>query len=81
MGEVYLAEDTQLDRKVALNIQPADVAQDEQSMRRFVQEAKAASALIIRTSSPCTKSGKMMASTLFATQKPCDLLRELYVEW
>jgi eukaryotic-like serine/threonine-protein kinase len=45
MGEVYLAQDTKLDRKVALKILPADVATNLERMRRFVQEAKAASAL------------------------------------
>src|SRR5437773_11571674 len=45
MGEVYLALDTKLDRKVALEILPADVAVHQDRMRRFVQEAKAASAL------------------------------------
>ena len=45
MGEVYLAQDTKLDRKVALKILPADVAGHQDRMRRFVQEAKAASAL------------------------------------
>jgi serine/threonine protein kinase/tetratricopeptide (TPR) repeat protein len=45
MGEVYLAQDTKLDRKVALKILPADVAAQQDRMRRFVQEAKAASAL------------------------------------
>ncbi len=45
MGEVYLAQDTKLDRKVALKILPADVAADQTRMRRFVQEAKAAAAL------------------------------------
>ncbi len=45
MGEVYLAQDTQLDRNVAVKILPADVARDQTRMRRFVQEAKAASAL------------------------------------
>src|SRR2546425_8736398 len=45
MGEVYLAQDTKLDRKVALKILPADVAVHQDRMRRFVQEAKAASAL------------------------------------
>src|SRR5437762_9058718 len=45
MGEVYLAQDTKLDRKVALKILPADVAAHLDRMKRFVQEAKAASAL------------------------------------
>jgi serine/threonine-protein kinase len=45
MGEVYLAQDRKLDRKVALRILPAEVASDHNLMSRFVQEAKAASAL------------------------------------
>src|SRR2546425_9170375 len=45
MGEVYLAEDTKLDRKVALKILPADLAANHDRMRRFVQEAKSAAAL------------------------------------
>lgn len=45
MGEVYSARDTQLERTVALKVLPADVAADEDRMRRFVQEAKAAAAL------------------------------------
>src|SRR5438128_6307756 len=45
MGEVYLAEDTRLHRKVALKILPADVASNPERMRRFNQEATAAAAL------------------------------------
>jgi eukaryotic-like serine/threonine-protein kinase len=45
MGEVYLAEDTKLERKVALKILPADVAQNAERMQRFIREAKAASSL------------------------------------
>src|SRR6476660_3011746 len=45
MGEVYLAQDTKLDRKVALKILPPDLAANPDRMRRFVQEAKAAAAL------------------------------------
>ena len=39
-GEVYLAQDIKLDRKVALKILPAGVAADRKRMNRFVQEAK-----------------------------------------
>jgi serine/threonine protein kinase/tetratricopeptide (TPR) repeat protein len=45
MGEVYLAEDTQLRRRVALKILPADIASHKDRMRRFVQEAQSAAAL------------------------------------
>ena len=45
MGEVYLTQDTKLDRKVALKILPADVAANQERIRRFLQEAKAAAAL------------------------------------
>jgi len=45
MGEVYLAQDTKLDRKVALKILPADLAANRDRMQRFVREAKSAAAL------------------------------------
>ncbi len=45
MGEVYLAEDTRLDRKVAIKLLPADFAADEDRVRRFELEARATSAL------------------------------------
>src|SRR6266545_813994 len=45
MGEVYLARDTKLERTLALKVLPAEVAADGNRMSRFVQEAKAASAL------------------------------------
>ena len=45
MGEVYLAQDTKLDRKVPLKILPPEVAENQERMRRFAHEAKVAAAL------------------------------------
>jgi serine/threonine protein kinase len=45
MGEVYLASDTRLDRKVALKLLPAGLTDNKDRLRRFIQEAKTASSL------------------------------------
>ena len=45
MGEVYLAEDTRLGRKVALKVLPPQFTKEADRIRRFEQEARSASAL------------------------------------
>ena len=45
MGDVYLAEDTTLERRVALKILPPELAQSDERRARFTREAKALAAL------------------------------------
>ena len=45
MGDVYLAEDTRLGRRVAVKVLPSGFESDPERIRRFVREAQAASAL------------------------------------
>jgi serine/threonine protein kinase len=45
MGEVYLAQDTKLDRKVAIKFLPESLVADEQAGKRLVREARSAAKL------------------------------------
>jgi serine/threonine protein kinase/Tol biopolymer transport system component len=68
MGEVYLAEDINLERQVALKVLPSDVAEDEDHLRRFVLEAKAASALNHPNILTVYEIGKFENSRYIATE-------------
>ncbi len=59
MGEVWLAEDKELRRRVAVKLLPDEFTSDPSRTRRFTQEARAASASIIQTSSRFTKSAPL----------------------
>src|SRR2546426_5546507 len=45
MGEVYLAQDTTLDRRVAIKLLPPECVQDETAKKRLIREARAAARL------------------------------------
>jgi len=57
MGEVYLAEDTKLPRKVALKFLALSYANFPEYKARFKREAEVMASIHIRTLSLCTKSG------------------------
>src|SRR5260370_31485050 len=67
MGEVYLALDAKLDRKVALKILPAEVVAHPDRMKRFVQEAKTASALTHPNIIPIYEIGQIGSGNLIAS--------------
>ena len=69
MGEVYLANDTKLDRKVALKILPPDVSDKTgDRVRRFIQEAKSASALNHPNILTVYEIGRAADTTYIATE-------------
>ncbi|MEE9443102.1 MAG: protein kinase [candidate division Zixibacteria bacterium] len=66
MGEVYLAEDSQLDRKVALKFLSPNLSQDEASRARFTREAKAAAKLDHPNIVPVYEVGEFQRRPFFA---------------
>src|SRR2546423_12806454 len=68
MGEVYLAEDTQLHRKVALKVLPSELGQNRERLRRFEQEALTASALNHTNILPVFEIGEADSVRFIATE-------------
>ncbi|UCC44822.1 MAG: protein kinase [Candidatus Zixiibacteriota bacterium] len=66
MGEVYLAEDTKLSRKVALKFLPSHLSQDEASRARFTREAQAAARLDHPNIVPVHEVGEFKGRPFFA---------------
>jgi TolB-like protein/predicted Ser/Thr protein kinase len=66
MGEVYLAEDTQLSRRVALKFLPAHLCQDEDCRKRFKREAQAAAKLDHPNIVPVHEVGEFQGRPFFA---------------
>src|SRR6204780_2254426 len=74
MGDVYKAQDTRLNRFVAIKVLPAKMSTDPERRRRFVQEAQAASALnhpnIITIHDIVSNDGKEFMVMEFVSGKP-----------
>ena len=63
MGVVYTATDPRLRRTVAIKLLPPDLTKDEIAKQRFLQEAQAASAWIIRTFASSTRSTRQRTAS------------------
>jgi len=73
MGEVYVAIDTELDRRVAIKILPAALASNRPRLQRFIQEAKTTSALNHPNILTIYEIGSTGASRFIATEFMMEL--------
>ena len=85
MGEVYLAKDTKLDRQVAVKILNEKFAAHESNLNRFIQEAKAASALESSEYSSYSRNRRMrkiqiISSANLSKAKPCATISKIVDE-
>ena len=78
MGEVYRAEDTSLDREVAIKVLPEQFTKDPQRLARFEREAKLLASLTTRTSLLFTASSTRVFLYLIALDFP---QRSLCLNW
>jgi serine/threonine protein kinase len=67
MGEVWRARDTKLDRDVAIEVLPADLAEDAERLSRFEREAK----LLASLSHPLAMEARRTGSAPTPTAWPC----------
>jgi serine/threonine protein kinase len=72
MGEVYRARDARIGRDVAVKVLPAALAQDEDRLQRFEQEARAAGRLgtDIRTEAYETGPGTVLGTVGYMSPEP-----------
>lgn len=68
MGEVYLADDIKLGRQVALKVLRGDISNETEQVARFLQEARAASALNHPNILTVYESGRFQSSHYIATE-------------
>ncbi|HEY2964260.1 MAG TPA: protein kinase [Pyrinomonadaceae bacterium] len=82
MGEVYRAQDTELGRPVALKFLPAELAAHQNRVKRFIQEAKAASALNHPNILTVYEIGRADDTTFIATEFVDGItLRDYMHQW
>src|SRR5512135_1586074 len=70
MGEVYQAQDTTLERSVALKILPPELVRNDERVRRFIQEAKSASSLNHPNIVTILEIGQASVSVAGSEQRP-----------